>query len=141
MGGGPLDCHESTPFLEVCCSDPREFSLARWDLSVSMFIQYLLGVAPSQDSSEHQDDITLSSRGSRTKPSFTTVTGRGPHPKYINFNREPSILCRRGPILQFGKICSHIRDPNETNKGVPWKSTTFTEKLVLPLGMMINPKT
>ncbi len=39
---------------------------------------YTLDVAPSQDSSDHQDYIF--SRESRTKPSFTTVTGRRPHP-------------------------------------------------------------
>ena len=40
-----------------------------------------LGVAPSQDSSEHQDDYIFS-RGSRTKPSFTTGILGGPHPTY-----------------------------------------------------------
>ena len=38
-----------------------------------------LGVAPSQDSSDHQN-YYIFSRESQPKPSFPTVTGRGPHP-------------------------------------------------------------
>ena len=38
-----------------------------------------LGVAPSQDASHHQD-YYIFNRKSQPKPSFTTVTVRGPHP-------------------------------------------------------------
>ena len=44
---------------------------------------YILGVAPSQDASDHQDDITFLV-GDPYKPSFPTVTGRGPYPSYID---------------------------------------------------------
>ena len=37
---------------------------------------HTLGVAPSQDASDHQDDITYLV-GDSYKPSFPTVTGRG----------------------------------------------------------------
>ena len=38
-------------------------------------------MAPSQDSSDHQDDITFLV-GNPYKPLFATVTGKGPHPTY-----------------------------------------------------------
>ena len=38
-----------------------------------------LGVAPSQDASDHQN-YYIFNRESQPKPSFTTVTVRGPHP-------------------------------------------------------------
>ncbi len=54
----------------------------------------MLGVAPSQDSSAHQDYETFSV-GGPFKPSFTTVTGRGPHPNYMMYCRFNCILCAK----------------------------------------------
>ena len=42
----------------------------------------ILGCPPSQDASHHQD-YYIFSRGSRAKPSFATVTGRGDNPSGI----------------------------------------------------------
>ena len=42
---------------------------------------YGLDVAPSQDASDHQDFVTFSV-GDPYKPSYTTVTVRGPYPTY-----------------------------------------------------------
>ena len=44
--------------------------------------EYELGVAPSQDASDHQDYHNIFRIGDSYKSSFGTVTGRGPHPKY-----------------------------------------------------------
>ncbi len=45
-------------------------------------IPYVLGCPPAQDASHHQDCYVFS-RGSRPKPSFATVTGRGDNPTYV----------------------------------------------------------
>ena len=44
----------------------------------------VLGVAPSQDASHHQI-YYIFRIGDSYKPSFTTVTGRGPHPMYAMY--------------------------------------------------------
>ena len=53
-----------------------------------------LDVAPSQDASDKQD-YYIFSRESRTKPSSTTVTGRGPHPNnnLLSINFQRAMLC------------------------------------------------
>ena len=47
-------------------------------------------MAPSQDSSHHQDYYMFSG-GSQPKPSFPTVTGRGPHPIHRISSQVPLI--------------------------------------------------
>ena len=47
----------------------------------NLYVRYNLGVAPSQDASHHQDYEPVLI-GNPYKPSFATVTGRGPHPRY-----------------------------------------------------------
>ena len=61
-----------------------------------------LGMAPSQDASDHQD-CYMFSRKSPTKPSFATVTGRGPHPKHTLIfqfpkNKYLKDFGRKGPV-------------------------------------------
>ena len=60
-------------------SDSETASASRW--AGPRKTSYKLGVAPSQDASDHQDDITFLV-GDPYKPSFTTVTLRGPYPSY-----------------------------------------------------------
>ena len=49
------------------------------------------GLSPSN--SQHQD-YDISSRGSRTKPSFATVTGRGDNPSYSRKQTKKKITTR-----------------------------------------------
>ena len=49
-------------------------------LLTNQYIDISLELPPSQDASDHQDDITCLGSG-------IAVTGRGPYPKYINISR------------------------------------------------------
>ena len=67
---------------------------------------YNVGVAPSQDASDHQD-YYIFSRGFQPKPAFPTVTGRGPQwlvgcrvCSHVLFGQEPSIESSIGKDLQ-----------------------------------------
>ena len=42
-------------------------------------------VVPPPSNSDHQN-YYIFSRGSQSKPSFATVTVRGPHPRYYNYH-------------------------------------------------------
>ena len=53
-----------------------------YNLARMVGMRGILGCPPSQDASHHQD-YYIFSRGSRTKPSFATVTGRGDNPSGI----------------------------------------------------------
>ena len=71
-------------------SMPASFSTeSPWAMEKNngLFIGYILGVAPSQDSSHHQDYEPFLV-GDPYKPSFPTVTGRGPHPRYATQSCE-----------------------------------------------------
>ena len=50
----------------------------------TLTIGYVLGRPPAQDASHYQDWYCIFfSKGSRTKPSFVTVTGKGDNPRDI----------------------------------------------------------
>ena len=62
-------------------SPPYRVALWQW-LNWGYFLTPINRVfVPSQDSSDHQDDITFLV-GNPYKPFFATVTGKGPHPTY-----------------------------------------------------------
>ncbi len=67
-----------TIFLKGDLGDFSKLNGVFWDLGK---FSYTLGVAPSLDSSDHQDDITFLI-GNPYNPSFTTVTVRGPYLTY-----------------------------------------------------------
>ena len=93
------------------------------------FLGYQLDVAPSQDASDHQD-YYIFSRGSRTKPSFTTVTVRG-HTQGINmYESAPSCGTFLYQPLFFVSLtqqkgCSETGNGTDKTRGV-WISCAFT---------------
>ena len=80
------------------------------DWCLEVFLSIIL-IWPPPSNSDHQDSITFSV-GNPYKPSFTTATGRGPHPKYNNDSEEnKSIYGVTGPNAHITTIWTMADGP------------------------------
>ena len=71
-------------------------------------------MAPSQDSSDHQDYYSFS-RKSRTKPSFATVTGIGGHTQHNISSRRIHVAHAATP--KFGAVWKNMLSQSKILNG------------------------